>query len=57
MRNRTTKPTKKTTKISTKKGDLQIVSIKDLDDVNGGACCHAGTCSHAADQQQPRRWL
>lgn len=60
MRNRTTKPTVKTKKqnrAGTKSGDLQSVSLKDLNDINGGACSHAGSCCHAADQQpQPQRW-
>ena len=62
MRNRVTKTktktkTKKQNRTNAKANELQGVSIKDLNDVSGGACSHAGTCSHAVNQQQqPQRW-
>lgn len=62
MRNRITKPkTKKQNRTNTNNGELQSVSLKDLNDTSGGACSHAGACCHAANQQQqpqqPQGWL
>ena len=60
MRNRTTKPikTKKQNRARAKSDNLPSVSLKDLNDVNGGACSHAGGGAQTVNQQpQPRRWI
>lgn len=58
MSNRTTKPkTRKQNRTNAKNGELQSVSLKDLNDVNGGACSHAAGQQQQPQQQQPQRWI
>jgi hypothetical protein len=51
MKTKTLKPQKQSrTRASAPRTDFRSVSLADLDNIQGGACSHAG-CSHNGEQQ------